>query len=135
MTKQPDCWFEITLPCLDRHGNCLQFYACPHDDGYLFTDRERTLADLEQSGRAADKKLRDTMISRLYSLGVCIKGRSLQICASDDNFALRIDTYIQAILTLNAQGGGQVFDTSDTSSTLCKSKVSRTFFCDIKHIE
>ncbi len=102
--RQVGDWVEITTPYLDRHNDCLQIYAKPHDGGFLLTDDGYTVEDLEQSGCTLDSTRRKALLrTTLNGFGVRIDGttNALEVRTSADDFALRKHNLLQAILAVN----------------------------------
>lgn len=95
-------WIEITTPYLDRHNDCLQIYAKRANGGFVLTDDGYVLDDLEQSGCRIDSPKRQALFkTTLNGFGVQSDGRTLEIRASADNFALRKHNLVQAMLAVN----------------------------------
>ena len=100
--RQIDQWVEITTPYLDRHNDYIQIYAKQANGGFILTDDGYTIADLEQSGcRLESRKRQDLLTMTLNGFGVRMEGRTLQVHASSDNFALRKHNLVQAMLAVN----------------------------------
>ena len=100
--RQIDQWVEITTPYLDRHNDCLQFYAKKANGGFILTDDGSTINDLEQSGCKLDSQKRTDLLNMtLNGFGVKLDGKALRIHASTDNFALRKHNLVQAMLAVN----------------------------------
>ena len=100
--RQIDQWVEITTPYLDRHNDYLQIYAKPSNGGFLLTDDGFIIDDLEQNGcKLESRKRQDLLRMTLNGFGVQMEGRSLQVHASPDNFALRKHNLVQAMLAVN----------------------------------
>ena len=99
--RQIDQWVEITTPYLDRHNDYLQIYARPANGGYLLTDDGYTIGDLEQNGcRLESKKRQDLLRMTATGFGVRLEDKTLQVCASADDFALRKHSLIQTMLAV-----------------------------------
>ena len=95
-------WIEITTPYLDRHNDCLQIYARRANGGFVLTDDGYILDDLEQSGCRMDSPKRQALFrTTLNGFGVQTDGRTLEVRASADNFALRKHNLVQAMLAVN----------------------------------
>lgn len=100
--RQIDQWVEITTPYLDRHNDYLQIYAKPSNGGFVLTDDGFIIDDLEQNGcKLESRKRQDLLRMTLNGFGVQMEGRSLQVHASPDNFALRKHNLVQAMLAVN----------------------------------
>ncbi len=100
--RQIDQWVEITTPYLDRHNDYVQIYAKKANGGFILTDDGYTIDDLEQSGcKLESRKRRDLLQMTLNGFGVQMDGKSLQVHASQENFALRKHNLVQAILAVN----------------------------------
>ena len=97
-----DQWIEITTPYLDRHNGMLQIYARKDGAGYLLTDDGYIINDLMQSGCRLDSPKRQSLLRMtLAGFGVQMNKDALEIHASEDNFALRKHSLIQAMLAVN----------------------------------
>jgi len=95
-------WVEITTPYLDRHNDYIQIYAKRKDGGFLLTDDGYTIGDLERSGcKLESPKRQDLLRMTLNGFGVQFREGSLEVHASNDNFALRKHNLVQAILAVN----------------------------------
>jgi hypothetical protein len=100
--RQVDQWVEITTPYLDRHNDYIQIYAKRANGGFLLTDDGYTIDDLEQGGcKLESRKRQDLLKMTLNGFGVQLDGKSLQVHASPDNFALRKHNLVQAMLAVN----------------------------------
>jgi hypothetical protein len=100
--RQIDQWVEITTPYLDRHNDYLQIYAKPSNGGFVLTDDGFIIDDLEQNGcKLESRKRQELLRMTLNGFGVQMEGRSLQVHASPDNFALRKHNLVQAMLAVN----------------------------------
>ncbi|MDE0330880.1 MAG: DUF1829 domain-containing protein [Nitrospinae bacterium] len=95
-------WIEITTPYLDRHNDYLQIYAKRANGGFVLTDDGYVLDDLEQSGCKIDSPKRQALFkTTLNGFGVQSDGKTLEVRASADNFALRKHNLAQAMLAVN----------------------------------
>lgn len=102
LLRQIDQWVEVTTPYLDRHNDYIQIYAKRANGGFLLTDDGYTINDLEQGGcKLESRKRQDLLKMTLNGFGVQLDGRSLQVHASPDNFALRKHNLVQAMLAVN----------------------------------
>lgn len=100
--RQIDQWVEITTPYLDRHNDYVQIYAKRANGGFILTDDGYTMDDLEQSGcKLESRKRQDLLKMTLNGFGVQLDGKTLQVHASPDNFALRKHNLVQAMLAVN----------------------------------
>lgn len=100
--RQVEDWIEITTPYLDRHNDYIQIYAKRVNSGYVLTDDNYTITDLEQSGcRLQSPKRQDLLKMTLNGFGVQLQDKALQVHASPENFALRKHNLVQAILAIN----------------------------------
>ncbi len=100
--RQVDEWVEITTPYLDRHNDYVQIYAKRANGGFMLTDDGYTIDDLEQTGcKLESRKRQDLLKMTLNGFGVQLDGKSLQVHASPDNFALRKHNLLQAMLAVN----------------------------------
>jgi len=95
-------WIEITTPHLDRHNDYLQIYAKKADSGYILSDDGYTINDLLQSGCKLESPKRQNLLkTALAGFGVQLNESSLEVHASQENFALRKHNLVQAILAVN----------------------------------
>lgn len=96
-------WAEITTPYLDRHNDYIQIYLREVDEIYVLTDDGYTIADLIQSGCSLDTPRRKALLqSTLNGFGVQLGDHSsLEVTATQENFALRKHSLLQAILAVN----------------------------------
>jgi hypothetical protein len=100
--REIDQWVEITTPYLDRHNDYVQIYAKQANGGFILTDDGYTINDLEQSGcKLETRKRQDLLRMTLNGFGVHEEGKSLEVHASQNNFALRKHNLVQAILAVN----------------------------------
>lgn len=100
--RQIDQWVEITTPFLDRHNDYIQIYAKRANGGFILTDDSYTIEDLELSGcKLESRKRQDLLKMTLNGFGVQLDGKSLQVHASTENFALRKHNLVQAMLAVN----------------------------------
>lgn len=115
-------WIEITTPHLDRHNDCLQFYASYSDDGIRFTDGGYIIDDLEASGVQFNTPKRKKILNEILNgFGVqLVNGNELFISATSDNFPIKKNNFIQAMLSVN-----DMF-------ALASSSVASLFFEDVK---
>lgn len=115
-------WVEITTPHLDRHNDCLQFYASHTDGGIQFSDGGYIIDDLEASGvQLNSPKRRKILDEILNGFGVkLVNGNELFITANADNFPIKKNNFIQAMLAVN-----DMF-------ALASSSVASLFFEDVK---
>lgn len=100
--REIDQYIEITTPYLDRHNDYLQIYAKRANGGFVLTDDGYIIEDLEQSGcKLESPKRQDLLKLTLNGFGVQLDGKSLQVHASPENFALRKHNLVQAMLAVN----------------------------------
>ena len=100
--RQVEDWIEITTPYLDRHNDSLQIYAKRFNDGYLLTDDGYILSDLENSGCNIEGARRKAILeTTVNGFGVQCSGNALQVQATEQNFALRKHSLVQAMLAVN----------------------------------
>lgn len=100
--RQINDWVEITTPYLDRHNDCIQIYAKRRDSGFVLTDDGYTISDLEQCGcKLESRKRQDLLKMTLNGFGVQLVDSRLEVYASNDNFALRKHSLVQAMLAVN----------------------------------
>ena len=95
-------WVEITTPYLDRHNDAIQIYARANNGGYILTDDNYTIHDLEASGcNLNTDKRRELLKMTLRGFGVQLKDDALEVHASPETFPARKHSLIQAILAVN----------------------------------
>lgn len=95
-------YIEITTPYLDRHNDYLQIYAKKQEGSFLLTDDGYIINDLEQSGcKISSSKRQQLLKLTLNGFGVQLNGKSLQVSATPDNFALKKHNLVQAMLAIN----------------------------------
>jgi hypothetical protein len=95
-------WVEITTPLLDRHNDRLQIYVQRENSHFILTDDGYILQDLAQSGCKLDSaKRQDLLRVTLNGFGVQEHDGSLEIRATEDNFALKKHSLLQAMLGVN----------------------------------
>lgn len=100
--RQIDEWVEVATPYLDRHNDYLQIYARAANGGFLLSDDGYTIGDLEQSGRQLESRTRQELLrTAVNGFGVQLEGKTLQVQASAENFALRKHSLIQTMLAVN----------------------------------
>ncbi|MBI1849040.1 MAG: DUF1829 domain-containing protein [Planctomycetes bacterium] len=100
--RQIDQWIEITTPYLDRHNDYIQIYAKKTNGGFVLTDDNYTINDLEQSGcKLESAKRQDLLKLTLSGFGVQLRDGALEVHASPDNFGMRKHNLVQAILAVN----------------------------------
>lgn len=115
-------WIEITTPHLDRHNDCLQFYANHTDNGINFSDGGYIIDDLEASGVQFNTPKRRKLLNEILNgFGVqLVNDNELFITANPDNFPIKKNNFIQAMLSVN-----DMF-------ALASSSVASLFFEDVK---
>ena len=97
-----DNWVEITTPYIDRHNDMLQIYAKRTEKGYVLTDDGYVIGDLLHSGCKLETPKRHSLLSMtLAGFGVQNNEGRLEVHATEDNFALRKHSLIQAMLAVN----------------------------------
>lgn len=96
-------WAEITTPYLDRHNDYIQIYLRQVGDDYVLTDDSYTITDLIQSGCSLDTPRRKALLhSTLNGFGVQLgENSALEVKATQESFALRKHSLLQAILAVN----------------------------------
>jgi hypothetical protein len=100
--RQVGDWVEITTPYLDRHNDYLQIYACRDNGSFILTDDGHVIEDLRQSGCHLDTPKRSDLLQMtLNGFGVQLNGARLELRASQENFALRKHSLVQAMLAVN----------------------------------
>ena len=102
LLREVDEWVEITTPFLDRHNDCLQIYAKPSEGGYLLTDGGYTIDDLEFCGLKLTTDSRKQLLTvTLNGFGISRVGNTLQVKATAEDFPLKKQNLIQAMLAVN----------------------------------
>ena len=97
-----DQWVEITTPYLDRHNDMLQLYAKRVNGGFVLTDDAYVINDLLHSGCKLDSVKRQSLLNMtLAGFGVQNNEGRLEVHATEENFALRKHSLIQAMLAVN----------------------------------
>lgn len=96
-------WVRIVTPHLDRHNDCIQFYARRAGHGLLLTDDGATIEDLISSGCNLDSPKRRRLLEQtLASLGIQLgENEALSVHATEENFALKKHSLLQAMLAVN----------------------------------
>ncbi len=95
-------WVQVTTPHLDRHNDCLQFYVCQKNGGYLLTDDGYIINDLINSGCSLKSKKRKTLLeTTLNGFGVQLEGEQLLLEATSKNFSRQKHNLVQAMLAVN----------------------------------
>lgn len=95
-------WVEITTPYLDRHNDALQIYVRASNGGYLLSDDSYTIHDLEAGGcNLNSERRRDLLDMTLKGFGIRLSADALEVQATEENFALRKHSLVQAMLTVN----------------------------------
>jgi len=97
-----DNWVKITTPHLDRHNDCIEFYARQQGNGYLLSDDGYIVNDLRSSGCELDTpKRQELMHLTLSGFGIQLENDALLTTANKSNFALKKHNFIQAMLAVN----------------------------------
>ena len=100
--RQINGWVEITTPYLDRHNDCLQIYAKREGASIVLTDNGYILEDLEQSGCKIDSAKRRALFkTTINGFGIECRGMALEVRASENDFALKKHSLVQAMLAIN----------------------------------
>lgn len=95
-------WVRIVTPHLDRHNDCIQFYARHVEHGLLLTDDGATIEDLSLSGCKLDSPKRKRLLeTTLAGFGVQLQGEDLVVHATSENFPLKKHNLLQAMLSVN----------------------------------
>jgi hypothetical protein len=95
-------WVEITTPYLDRHNDALQIDARRDDGGFVLTDNNYIIHDLDSSGCKLDtEKRKDLLQMTLNGFGVKLNNEAIEVKATTENFALRKHNLVQAMLAVN----------------------------------
>ena len=97
-----DQWVEITTPYLDRHNDMLQIYAKRANNGYVLTDDGYVINDLLHSGCKLDSAKRQSLLNMtLGGFGIQNNEGCLEVHSTEESFALRKHSLIQAMLAVN----------------------------------
>jgi hypothetical protein len=100
--KEMGEWVEITAPLLDRHNDYLQIYVRKENGHYVLTDDGHTLNDLDLSGCSLDSPKRQDLLNlTLRGFGVEKTGSALSVRATQETFALKKHSLLQAMLGVN----------------------------------
>ena len=100
--KSVNNWIEITAPYLDRNNDYIQIYLKKNDDGFLLTDDGATIWGLKEEGCLLDTPKRQKILQMtIKGFGVSIEDDRLSVIATQENFALRKHSLLQAILAIN----------------------------------
>ena len=100
--RETNGWVEITTPYLDRHNDYIQIYLRQEGGEYVLTDDSYTIADLIQSGCVLDAPRRKALLqSTLNGFGVQLVNDAIEVKATQETFALRKHSLLQAILAVN----------------------------------
>ncbi|HWU16156.1 MAG TPA: DUF1828 domain-containing protein [Devosia sp.] len=96
-------WHEITTPFIDHHNDMIQIYARRTDDGITITDDGYAISDLADAGCDVDgsPKRKALLGSTLAGFGVQRVGNSLQVTASDADFASKKHALLQSMLAVS----------------------------------
>ncbi|TVQ04120.1 MAG: DUF1829 domain-containing protein [Planctomycetaceae bacterium] len=96
-------YVEITTPHLDRHNDCIQFYARQDGaGGYVLTDDGAVISDLEMSGcKLTSPKRQELLRLTLNGFGVECDDKALVVRATPQTFARKKHDLIQAMLAVN----------------------------------
>ncbi len=95
---------RITTPHLDRHNDCIQFYARQEAHGFLLTDDGQTIEDLYLSGCKLDSpKRKRLLVQTLAGFGVQLaeNEEDIFVHATESNFSLKKHSLLQAMLAVN----------------------------------
>ena len=92
---------QVTMPFLDRHNDCLQFYIRKDADGFLLSDDDYVIQDFVSSGCSLDNEKEKLLQITLANFGVQLDGQTLVLKASADNFAIKKHNLLQAMLVLS----------------------------------
>ncbi|UNU73030.1 DUF1829 domain-containing protein [Moraxella nasovis] len=102
LKNMDDDTVEITTPHLDRHNDYLQFYIQKMPDGLLFSDGGYILDDLATSGVLFNTPKRTALLQQILNgFGVKIQDDCLVTMANAQNFPVRKNSFIQAMLAVN----------------------------------
>lgn len=103
LRKASGNWTEITTPHLDRHNDQLQIYVRQQGNNYVITDDGYIINDLINSGCPLDSPKREALLKiTLAGFGVqLINNHELEVQATQENFALKKHSILQAMLAVN----------------------------------
>ena len=96
-------WSEITTPFLDRHNDQLQIYVKQENGYYVLSDDGYIINDLKVSGCDLDTSKRKQILrTTLGGFGIHQNSDgSLTTKANKDNFGLKKNNLLQAMLAVN----------------------------------
>jgi hypothetical protein len=96
-------WVKIVTPNVDRHNDCIQFYARAEGNGYMLTDDGSTIEDLVSSGCELGTAKRQRLLKMtLAGFGIqLMENDALGVKATKETFSLRKHSLLQAILAVN----------------------------------
>lgn len=118
--RQLHDWVEMTTPYLDHHHDALQIYVKRDNGGYLLTDDGYVLEDLQQSGCQLDSPRRQALLQRMLNgFGVQLHHGALEIHATAEDFALRTQHLLQAMLAVHASSNHSQSSGSIQASRSC----------------
>lgn len=90
---------ELTVPFLDRHNDYLQIYARRTEQGIELSDDGYLLNDLKISGCAITTEIVNNQLAvELRGMGVQLNGSTLEAIASEDDFPVQFQNFVQAML-------------------------------------
>ncbi len=93
---------EIDLPFLNCHNDYVQIYLTKNGDNYILSDEGETIDDLKSCGMEfKTRKRRELLRSAIIGFGVTNDDYILRVEATSDNFGIRLNRLIQAILAVS----------------------------------
>lgn len=95
-------WIKITTPHLDRHNDCLQFYAKRDGDGFMLSDDGYILEDIEDSVCDLNTTKRQELLkTTLAGFGIQLEDKKLVVHTNKESFPIKKHNFIQAMLSVN----------------------------------
>lgn len=93
---------EINLPFLNHHNDYIQVYLIKNGENYVISDEGETVDDLKSCGlEFKTHKRQELLRSAIVGFGVTNDNHILKTEATSDNFGIRLNRLIQAILAVN----------------------------------
>lgn len=95
-------WIELTTPFLDRNNDAIQIFLQLHNDTITLTDDALTIQELRSSGcDLTSPAVRSLLASIVNGFDVQLRGDSLSVQATPENYAVKQNDLLQAILAVS----------------------------------
>lgn len=95
-------WIELTTPFLDRNNDAIQIFLRMVDDTIVLTDDTLTIQELRTSGcDLASPAVQSLLASIVNGFDVQLRGDALFVQATQENYAIKQNDLLQAILAVN----------------------------------